>query len=611
MGGLAGLVHLQGPPPERRILADMAARLAHRGPDGEGEWADGPAALAHRLRRVAPGKAMQPCVADDLVVLLDGWVYGHQELAAEVEAPADATDTEVLLHAWRRWGPASLERLEGEFAVAVWSRRDAVLTLARDRLGTRPLYWSSRSGRVAFASELPALLQVPWVSRQVATRRVAEYLSFQVVHAPRTLLEDVQQVEPAHCLQIDVDGVRSRRWWRLRYAPVGTARPSDGEVVDRLQEAVATAVRRRVPRGVETGVYLSGGLGSAAIAAAARERYLHLPGFTVSFADDPFPEAPFAGRVARLLGLEHHEVTIGTAELAATFDETVAALGHPVGSPAAILQLALARAVREHVRVALAGDGGEELFGGRQLDGLARALRSATWFHRVPGLVRRPAARWLSRSERGRKVATDPATYALDLGIGGADLFSTDERARLLRDHGLVRPGVRREVLAPFHEGLDTDPVNAALHGYLRSSLGEAGLTLVDRTAAAAGLDVRLPLLDRGVVEAAAALPGVTKVRHVSGSLHTRWPLRAMLSGVLPPVLVDRPKRGLPAPLGTWLAGPGRLFLEDRLRKLRADPLGLWRPEALEALRRDVTRSNAAGVRLWALFVLDGWIRGL
>lgn len=612
MGGLAGLVHFDGDAPDPRVVEAVAARLAHRGPDGHGAWAEGPAALAHRLRRVQPGHKLQPCVADDLVVLLDGWIYDHEELGRSAGVEAEGlTDTEALLHAWRRWGLDALERIEGEFALAIWDRRGRALTLVRDRLGVRPLHWAGRGGRVAFASELPALLEVPWVSRDPDPTRLAEYLSFQVVHAPRTLLQDVSQVEPGCWLQATRDGIRTRRWWRLRYAPPGTPRPSEGEVIERLQEAVGRAVRKRVPRAVETGLYLSGGLGSAAIAAAARERYLELPGFTVSFADDPFPEAPFAGRVAKLLGIEHHEVVVGTAELAAGFDETVRALGQPIGHPAAVLQLALAAAARQRVRVALSGDGGEELFGGRMLDDLGRELRLARAFARLPGPVRGPVGRMLAASDRGRRVATPLDRYALELGLGGANLFTAEERAKLLRDHGLVRPGVRREVLAPFYDGLDTDLVNTALHGYLRSSLGEAGLTRADRTGAARGLDVRFPLLDREVVEAAAALPGSFKLRRTGGSLHTRWPLRAMLTGILPPVLVDRPKRGLPAPLGTWLAGPGTLFLEDRLRRLKRDPLGLWRPEALDALRRDATRSNAAGNRLWTLFVLDEWLAGL
>ncbi len=600
MGGLAGWVHFRNGTPDADLVARMAERLAHRGPDGAGTFAEGPAAFAHRQRRVEGAARTQPCVTPDLVVMLDGWIYEHQALARALDGPPDATDTEVVALAWRRWGPEALDRFEGEFAIAVWERARRRLVLARDRLGVRPLHYASRPDQLGFASELPALLPLPWVSREPDRARLAEYLSFQVVHAPRTFLRDVHQVEPGTLVEADPDGLRSRRWWRLRYAPPDASAPLQGEVVDGLQAAVDRAVLKRVPRGVASGLYLSGGLGSAAIAVAARRHHLVLPGFTVSFADDEYPEAPFAGRVARLLGVEHEEVVVGTADLAGSFDEVVKALGHPIGHPGTLLQLALARAARRKVRVALSGDGGEELFGGRILDALDAVVAGPRWTRLLPARLRR-------RLPGGRAGAA----ALLAAGVGGSDLFSTDDRGRLLRDHGLVRAQVRSEVLAPFYEGIETDAVNLALHGFLRSSLVEGALARADRTGCWSGLDVRMPLLDREVVEAAAALPGRVKQVRVGGTLHVRWPLKGLLEGALPPTLLDRPKRGLPTPLGAWLAGPGRLFLEERFARLREDPLGLWRADALETLRRDATRSNAAGNKLWSLFLFDAWARGL
>lgn len=607
MGGLAGLLDYEGGPSDLERLREMGRRLASRGPDGEGSWAEGPVALTHRLRRIGPGRDTLPLVTDDVVLLLDGWIHEPEALIRSVEP--DLPHARALVEAWRRWGPDFPEHVDGAFAVVLWDRREKALYLYRDRLGMRPLYWTGRSGRYAFASELPALLAVPWVSRELAREYVSEYLSFQVVHAPRTLLRDVRQVEPGHVLRLDAGGEEARAWWRLRYAPPGAPKPREGEVVEQLRQAVQRAVRRRVPRGVDTGLYLSGGVGSSAIAAAARDQFLPLEAFTVRFDDDPHPESPFAGRVASLLGLAYHEVPVGSAELAERFEETVAQLGHPVGHPAVFLQAALARAARGSVPVVLAGDGGEELFGGRMLARLGQGLRMAGRLTRLPDPIRGRLGRWLG--PRARRLVLPAERWVLELGIGGSKLVGTDERARLLRDHGLVRPALRREVLEPFYRGLDTDPVNVALHGWLRSWLVEGSLVRADRTAAATGLEIRFPLLDREVVEAAAALPGSFKLKRVGGALATRWPLRAMLGGVLPPPLVDRPKRGLPTPLDAWLAGPGRLFFEERYRLLCEDPYELWRPEALADLRRQVGRHHGAGIRLWTLLILDAWLRGL
>jgi asparagine synthase (glutamine-hydrolysing) len=600
VSGFAGLVAFDGSTPDPRDAAHMADALVHRGSDEVGAFSEGPAAFVHRTGRLRPDAPSARAVSADLVVLFDGWIDPSR---------TEGSDADRFLAAWRDRGLDALDGIDGEFAAAVWDRRTHTLALVRDRLGTRPTYWCLRDGRLAFASELAALVRAPGVPRTFEAAHLAEYLSFQVVHAPRTLVRDVWQVEPACVLVADGGTPRTHRYWAPRYAPVGATGPPDAEVVRRLQDAVADAVRRRIPPTVETGLFLSGGLGSAAIAAAARDQHVRLPGFTVALADETFPEAPVAGRVARLLGLAHREVVVGSAELAATFDDTVRTLGHPIGHPAAVLQLALARAAGASVRAVLSGDGSDELFGGRMLDTVGRSLEVARLVARLPPFARRRVSDLASLWPPARRATTPIETWALDLGLGGARLFTRQERARLLRDPDLVRPDVRRETLAPFYAGLDTDPINTTLHGWLRSNVVEGALPRAERTAAAAGLDVRFPLLDRRVVEAAAALPGRYKRR--GGGLHTRWLLRSVLSGVLPTALVDRPKRGLPAPLGSWLAGPGRLFLEDRVARLRADPHGLFRAEGVEVLHRDVTRSNAAGSRLWTLFVLDSWLSQL
>ncbi|MEZ4318216.1 MAG: asparagine synthase (glutamine-hydrolyzing) [Myxococcota bacterium] len=608
MGGLAGVIHFSGDAPSPQLAEKMSADVAMRGPDGQGAFAEGPAVFAHRVRKLTEDREPQPVVTDDLVMLMDGWVYDHA-VPEHLMGPAapEPTDSQTLLAAWRRWGRRFVEHVEGDFAVALWERKERRLHLFRDRFGIRPLFWTRNQGAFAFASTVPALLHLPWVEREPDPERLSEYLSFQVVHAPRTLIRSVHQVEPGHWLTVDDHSLVTRRWWAIRYAPKGTARPRDAEIIDTLQEDMQRAVRRRVPKETEVGVYLSGGLGSTAIAAAARRLYLNLPTFTLSFADDPYPELPFAGRVARLLGLEHHELTVGSADVAAAFEPTVRALGHPIGNPTAILQGLLARKARERVRVVLSGDGGPELFGGRMLDRFQQQLRTLKAGRMLPS----PTRRLLGRLTGARALTTDPDRLALEQGIGGANLFSTADRAALLADAAWVRPSVRQDVLGLFHTNLDTDPINTALHGYLRSWLGEGALARADRMATAAGLDARFPLLDHEIVTYAAALPGAVKVRRVGGSLHTRWPLRAMLDGVLPAPLVNRPRRGMPSPPDGWLVNAGRLFFEERWELLREDPHHLFDPAGLESLRARLPSQPEVALQFWALFILDAWVRDL
>ncbi|HMV66097.1 MAG TPA: asparagine synthase C-terminal domain-containing protein, partial [Myxococcota bacterium] len=394
-----------------------------------------------------------------------------------------------------------------------------------------------------------------------------------------------------------------------RYAAPGTPVPREADVVPELDAVIRKAVRRALSGDGETGVYLSGGVGSTAVVAAARASSRSLRTFTVAMADEPSPESPFAGRVARLFGMEHQTITVTSKEVADAFDDAVAALGHPNGNAVVVLQLVLARAARTRVPRVLTGDGADQLFGGRMLDAPTEALRRVQRFHRLPGVLRALLRVPLERSERTRDLLVPPDRYLLERGIGGVELCDPAQRRALLLDGLFVRPGVRQDVLAPFYGEVHTDPLNAVMHAFLRSQLGADVLPRVTSTAAATGLSVGFPLLDREVQRMAMLLPGAFKVRGLSGSLPTRWLLRAMLHGTLPPALINRPDRPMPRPLDDWLGGPGRLFLEERFALLREDPLGLWHHTGLEAIKRGLGRSAGSAHRLWALFILDAWAR--
>lgn len=609
MGGIAGLIDLKERP-DRELLMRMFDRVSSRGPDGQGEFFDNHAGMAHAVLTVSEDRGIQPIVTDDHVLMLDGWIYDHT-LPRSLAGPAapSASDARALLAAWQRWGRDFVDHIEGDFAVAVWDRREQELHLFRDRFGIRPLFWAHDGQRFGFASTLPALLPLDWVGTAPDPHRLAEYLSFQVVHAPRTLLTDVHQVAPGHWLKFNRNGVVTRRWWAIRYAPPGTPRPRDAEILEEVQRSVQDAVRRRVPRDAKAGLFLSGGLGSTAIAAASRRLHLDLPTYTISFTDDPFPELPFAGRVARLLGLAHQEIVVGTSDVASAFEPAVRAMGHPIGNPTALLQLLLGQHAKSEVDVVLAGDGGPELFGGRMLDDLQRQLNAARVGRHLPKRVKGLLRKTLG--ERGERLTAPPERIALLKGIGGARLFTLEDRRALLLDAAWAQPKIRQDVLTAYHANLDTDPINTALHGFLRSWLGEGALARAGWMATAAGLDARFPLLDHEIVAYAAGLPGAVKVRRVGGSLHTRWPLRAMLDGVLPAPLVNRPRRGMPRPPDAWLLNAGRLFFEERWEKLRANEHGFFQQAGLDDLRARLPGDPAVGLKFWSLFILDAWLDGL
>ncbi len=598
MLGWAGMVALDGAPPNWGQIERMTRALARGGAQVE-VWLDGPIGLGWRRRAGAPSPIH---VDEDVVVLVDGVGWS---------AASDAQEslTGAVVEAWRRWGIDFTEHLEGDLFVAVWERKPQVLHLVRDRTGTEPVYWSRRPGRIAFAAELPAVLEAPFVSRELARDHLAEFLAFRVSHPPRTLMRDVLQLEPASRLRFAGDHARVTRWFTPRYAAPGTAVPREADVVPELNAAIERAVRRRLSTSVETGMFLSGGTGSTAVAAAARAASRSLKTFTVAFAEEPSPESPFAGRVARLLGMEHATVHVGSLEVADAFDDSVRVLGHPNGNAAVVLQLVLARAAALKVDRVITGDGADQLFGGRMLDVPSEAMVRYRRFHKLPSLLKSLLAGPMSGTPRFKDLLLPADRYLLELGHGGVELCDYGARKALLLDPLFSQPSIRREVLEPLYGEIHSDPLNGVMHAFFRSQLGADVLPRVDSTASAAGLDVAFPLLDPEVQRLAMLLPGAFKVRGIGGSAATRWLLRTLLRGALPPALINRPDRPMPRPLDDWLVGSGRLFLEERFSALRADKLGLWHHTGLEAVRRGLGRSPGAAHRLWALFILDAWIR--
>lgn len=601
MSGLLGLVES----PERVGRRPVADTLAAWRPadDPRPTWHD------ERVALVGTARAASLHVTPDVVVALDGWI----EIPTDgPQPPVDdaAHDARRVAEAWARWGVDLVRYVQGEYVAAIVERRTGVLHLLRDAVGSRPAWWARTAGAFAFGQRIEPLLDLPWVSRTLARDHLAEFLAFRAVHAPRSLLRDVHQLPPGHRLRADADGVRVVRTYEPTYAAPGTAMPRVQDVVPEIRAAIERALLRRLTGAGRVGMYLSGGVGSSVLVAAARHASRTVRTFTVAFAEEPYPESPFAGRVAQLLGMEHTLVTVGSKDVAEGFDDAVGAVGHPVGNVAAVLQLELARAAAKHVDVVLTGDGTDQLFGGAMLDGPAKELRRVEALNRIPAPVRALLARAVAPLGRGASLRVSPREWPLRHGIGGVHLFDHEGRAELLLDAAVADPDVRARVLRPFYDEVDTDVLNRVLHAFWQSTLVADTLPRVAGTAAAVGLDVGFPLLDRQVQRVAQVLPGAFKVHGIDqGDLPTRWLLRASLQGALPVALVNRPDRGMPRPLDDWLTGGGRLFLEERFAQLRADPLQLFHTTALEALKRGLGKTPGASQRMWALLVLDTWLR--
>ena len=598
MGGISGITCTEGQATdvEREALArwdgagePVRAGAGHASWGGEGAW------LAARARSTIAR-------SDRTIVT----VAGRFDRSPNTGLGA----AEALLEAWERRGPECLSTFDGAWVAAIWDRTARRLHLVRDAFGVRRLYWTRKAvpgggTRVAFATSPRVLLELPWVSRDLARENLSEYLSFRYVHAPRTLLRDVRAVPAGHELVVDEGQERLHPWFNLRYSAPFCAHPEDAPTLEELDRRLNRAVAARASGRERVGVFLSGGLDSSAIAMyASRLGPVHT--FTVGVQEGDGDETPYAGRVATILKTRHDVLRVSVDAFAEAFPGVVAACDAPLTDPAAIPQALLARAARQHVDVVLSGDGGDEIFGGRMAGVLAREARISSWFARLPS----PAARGLARmlGEQRPELADPGVPFGLARRIGGVHVFEARDREALLRDPGWVRPGVRQLCLEPLYREVVSDPVNEILHAYLRGRMAEDALLRSGTAAAWAGIGLREPLLDRDLVGYCAGLPGPWKVRAGVGGIVTKWPLRELLRPVLSRGLVNRPKRVLPGPWRRWFAGPARGWLAERVESLKADPLRLFLPGTLEALAR-APEEPGNDARLWTLLLLDAWAR--
>lgn len=626
----------------RAAVVTASERQRHRGPDADGFFASVESgegvALAHRRLAIidlSEGGA-QPKVdpMTGTVITFNGEIYNFRELRSELRALGvefrTESDTEVLLNAYRHWGDAFLSRLVGMFAFAIWDPRRRRLLLARDRLGIKPLYWTSiahAGGRtLLFASELRALLATGLVPRVLDPASLETYLWHGFVAGPRALARGVRRLSPGEFLEVDFPSgeVRERRYWSLpQYAPRTHA---DGELHAVLREAV----RLRLIADVPLGIFLSGGIDSSvvtALAASCSRGPIHT--FNVSFEEAEFDESSFAARVARGVGAHHSDVRLSGQAFSAGLGAALESLDQP--SFDAINTFFVSRAVREAgMTVALAGTGGDELFGGyrsfvdlprlARISRVAGALGASAWAERVAASAIRGSRGSVPRQTRWGKLADafrarGDLTNVYQLATA---LFTPSMLGRLAPglDWASTEWGLLRDQAEAIRTSLLGQPdLHAISLLELRSFIGERLLPDTDATSMAVALEARVPLLDHRVVELTAAIPLERRFRPLGRKALLR---EAGLTG-LPPELFDRPKRGFELPLAAWLRDASDSQSDRSLRSTVeltfSDHLLIQRtgldPAGVSALWEAFDRKDP-GIywsRPWALFVLLDWCR--
>ena len=477
MGGIAGIVHFRGEPPSREQAQQLSAGVAHRGPDKKSLVYTPPAVLTQRVFSVEKSGPKPPFDNDRYAILLDGTADGESTLAD-----------------WANHGPGALENIPGAYALAVWDRRERVLWLARDPAGTRPIFFASNGQKTAFSSSIRTLHDLPWISDEIASDNLAEYLSFRYTHAPRTLFRDISSVPPGHVVRIDSSGINIERWWNPQWWAPGQPVDEFSRIADRVDNVLRRAVERRLRTNHPTGLLLSGGLDSAAILHHATATLGQpLPTFTVAMAGDKTDESAFAARVADAYNANHTLIRITNEDLMNAIDVASSHMGQPLPGPAALVQHCFFQTISADVRVLLSGAGGDEVLGGRTMPQIARRLRHSRMVGRLPGPARLMGRR-MARAAGMSDLASASAHFGLERKIGGSRVFSAEERVRLLQDPAMARPGVRSSILEPFYQEVSSDPINEILHVWQRGWLSEDVLARADRMSAHHKMQTRFPL---------------------------------------------------------------------------------------------------------------------
>jgi asparagine synthase (glutamine-hydrolysing) len=624
MCGIAGVAFADPRHPVERDLLDRMTRvLRHRGPDADGFHLGPGVGLGHRrLSIIDLATGDQPIYNEtrSVAIVFNGEIYNFAELARELEARghrfATRSDTETIVHAYEEYGLDFVTRLRGMFALALWDEPARRLVLARDRAGKKPLYYHADAARLAFASEIKALLQDPSIKRRVNPEALSDYFTFGNIPSPATAFQDVHQIPAGHLLIWEGGRTRLQEYWDVVFDPTG---PAEAEAaLEAFSTLFDEAVRMRMVADVPLGAFLSGGIDSSAVVASmARQSGRPVITTSVGFAERTHSELEHARAVARALGTEHHELVV-RPDAASDLPRLVWHLDQPLADSSALPTYYVSRAARERVTVALSGDGGDEIFAGYQRRYGVHRLESRLR-RLIPGPIRRGVLAPLGRLYPRSDLIPRPLRFKLVL----SNLGQSFERA-YFNDMSLFLDEEQRALCSPefldqvsqhdpfagfarhFDRVRDADPLSRVLYVDFKTWLANDILVKVDRMSMACSLEVRSPLLDHKIIEFAASLPAALKYRGRT----SKYLLKRHVAARLPGAAVHRPKQGFELPLAAWLRAELRETARDLLFSPRATNRGYLRPEALkriwDAHQRRV-RNHAA--QIWALMVLELWHR--
>lgn len=639
MCGIAGII---GYEPETRIGA-MLESIEHRGRDDEGVWTSDAiddegrrACLGHRRLSIIDTSSAghQPMFSEDgrYAITFNGEIYNYRELKKDLEARGHRfhtdTDTEVLLAAFAEWGAECLPHLNGMFAFAVWDTKERRLTLARDRLGIKPLYYAQLKGEngagasFIFASEVKAILATGLVERKIDPEALNQFLTFLWTPDPHTLFRGIRKLPPAHLLTLRDDELTVREWWDVSFDEIEEGR-SEAWWQERVLETLNRVVGIEMVADVPLGSFLSGGLDSSTIVALMKNHGRRVSTYTIGMEAEDLrydiipDDVVWARRVNELLDTDYHEIML-KPDVAELLPKLVYHMDEPA-IDMAIPSYLVSRAARETLTVMLSGMGGDEVFAGypRQM-----AMRLASALDPVPGLIRRPLMKTVASVLPGglpgkltaplrnaKKFARSAALDFENRYLGYGTYFTDEAKARLYTDE--MRAGVRGLDAYAHHrryfERVKTAaPLNRLLYVDLKTFLPCLNLTTTDKTSMAANLEVRVPFLNYEMVELAARMPPHLKLR----GLKRKYILKRVAEKLLPKDVVWRKKAGFGAPIRSWLRGALRPMVDELLSEETVQRRGLFNPQEVQRIiAANLSGREDYNLQVFQLLTLELWQR--
>ncbi|PAU81203.1 asparagine synthase (glutamine-hydrolyzing) [Halovibrio salipaludis] len=634
MCGLAGFWRTGVQPDAETLLETMGAALHHRGPDAQGTWLDGEVGIGmvHRrlsIQDLSPAGA-QPMVSASgrFVMVFNGEIYNFMDLRRDLDGLGypfrGHSDTEVMLAAFEHWGlQESLDRFNGMFAIAVLDREERALYLARDRMGEKPLYYGWQGSTFLFGSELKALRRHPDWQGRINQQALPLLLRHNLIPAPHSIHEGIFKLPPASWLRLDLDTPEREpvvdRYWRMASFIGDTWHGDTEQASHRLESLLEEVIRDQMISDVPLGAFLSGGVDSSTVAALMQKHASDpIRTFSIGFDEPGYNEAEHAARVARHLQTDHTELYVSADDALAVIPGLPRIYDEPFADSSQIPTYLVSRMTREHVTVALSGDGGDELFCGyTRYPGMARAWqerwgtsnRLRTLLALLPPALVAPLISTLVPSQWGRGKLAIQRRLGAQRAISSAEDLSEFYRQRVSfwshpEEALLAADEPQYGLTGALPVELRQDPLKTLMWRDLNWYLPDDILTKVDRAAMACSLETRIPMLDRRIVEFALGLPTALNMSGGTG----KQVLRKVLYRHVPRDLIDRPKQGFAVPLGQWLRGPLREWAEPLLDHQRLKEQGYWRPETIRWLWREHQRGREDySAELWGILMFQAW----